>query len=51
MLPAIIVTRGNAIIVAILQWNIYYNKRIWYHPTYVSLVKTMKIVIHYLASI
>ena len=39
MFPAIIATRDNAIIAAILQWNIYYNKRIWHHPTYVSLVK------------
>ena len=42
----IIATRGNVIIVVILQWNIYYNKRIWNHPTYVPLVKTMKIGIH-----
>ena len=51
MFPAIIATRGNVIIAAILQWNIYYSKRIWYHLTYVPLVKIMKIFIHYLASI
>ena len=48
MFPAIIATRGNAIIAAILQWNTFCNKRIWHHPTY---VQSMKIVIHYLASI
>ena len=29
-----------------VKWNIYYNKIICHHPTYVPLVKTMKIVIH-----
>ena len=28
MFPALIATRGNMIIAAVLQWNIYYNKRI-----------------------
>ena len=46
MFPAIIATRGNMIIAAILQWNIYDNKRIWPHPTCVLLVKIMKIVIY-----
>ena len=38
MFPVIIATRGNAIYAAILQWNIYYNKMIWHHQTYVCTI-------------
>ena len=39
---AIIATRGNAIIAAILQWNTFHNKRVRHHPTCVPLVKIVQ---------
>ena len=39
---AIIATRGNAIIAAILQWNTFHNKRMRHHPTCVPLVKIVQ---------